>query len=474
MNRRSFLGAAALSGVALSAQDTPSPQALYQKVIGNPNLKKFPKGENFCWNAAYDLGRFVASYRAFGDTAWLDAGLRYYEFLVSNLDTGPDGYLGWIGPYEYDESVWCDVHVGDAILFDGLLGFSEVVHFDPKLHGRYGEPARKYVALAQRNLFEKWDARGTWTTDGPYGAYRSWNRYGAPGNLKDWPVRDDIRNSNLALPFNKQDDIGAVALKLYRMTGEAQYRDRAFRIFAFQKSRLDLIDDRYAWNYWEPFGAADIDLTAGKTRHWVNVHPDRPYQAGEVGHIVDAYHNGVVFDEQDIRRILNTNLRVMWNGSFDTPAYRNSNGNDKQTAGVLWTALADFDETVRKLQAASLAKTRGIEGQIARASLEKLPRASFERRHLTGRAATFDFPFSSCPDLLMAAAMEKGSLLACIAPKPGTMEIAHYSADGKQKIAVLKQLNRGGGQIFHRWTPPGPCRVRFTFNSSTYRDVLVG
>jgi hypothetical protein len=470
VTRRRFFGAAVLSGVALRAQDAPSPQALYQKVIGNPNLKKFPKGENFCWNAAYDLGRFVAGYRAFGDTAWLDAGLRYYDFLTANLDTGPDGYLGWIGPYEYDESVWCDVHVGDAILFDGLLGFSEVVLADPKLQSRYGELARKYVALARRNLFEKWDARGTWITDGPYGAYRSWNRYGAPGNLKEWSVRDDVRNSNLALPFNKQDDIAAAALKLYRITGEPQFRDRAFRIFAFQKSRLNLVDDRYTWNYWEPAGAADID--AGKTRHWVNVHPDRPYQAGEVAHIVDAYHTGIVFDQQDIRRILNTNLKVMWNGSFDAPAWRNSNGNATQTAGTLWAALAGFDETVRKLHAAAIAKQRGVEGQIARAALEKEPPPSWERRHGKGRVATFEFPFSPCADFVMAAAMEKSSLLACMAVKPGTIEISQYSMDGARKIAVLKELNRGG-QIFHRWTPPSdPCRVRFTFNGGSYREVL--
>jgi hypothetical protein len=448
VNRRSFLGAAVLSGLALRAQE-PGPQALYNKVVGNPNLKKFPKGENFCWHANYDLRRFVQSYKSTGDTAYLDAGVRFYEFLVGNLDTGPDGYLGWIGPYEYDESVWCDVHVGDAVLFDGLLGFSEVVLADSKLEARYAEPATKYVALARRNLFEKWDARGTWHNDGPYGSYRSWNRYGAPGNLKEWPVRDEIKNSNLALPFNKQDDVGAAALKLYRITGEPQFRERAFRIFALHKSRLNLIDDHYQWNYWEPLGAADI--ADGRTRHWVNVHPDRPYQAGEVEHIVEAYHTGLVFDEQDIRRIINTNLRVMWNGSFDAPLYRNSNGNATQKAGTLWTALADFDETVRKL-----AHRSGT--------------PSFERRHVKGKVEVFDFPFSSCPELNMAAAMENGSLLACSAPAAGAIEVAQITANGKK---VIHEWNRGG-QMFHRWSPPREkCRVRFTFNGADYREVLV-
>jgi hypothetical protein len=188
------------------------------------------------------------------------------------MQTGPDGYQGWIGPYEYDNAVWCDVHVGDAILFDGLVEFVELALADPALRKQYGAKAERYVALARKHLFEKWDARDTWEVDGPYGAYRSWNRYGEPGNLKNWPVREEIKNSSLALPFNKQDDLGAVALKLYRITGEQAFRDRATRIFAFQKSRLQLLDDRYVWNYWEPYGAKDVDLAKSGT-WWRRITP---------------------------------------------------------------------------------------------------------------------------------------------------------------------------------------------------------
>jgi hypothetical protein len=202
--------------------------------------------------------------------------------------------------------------------------------------------------------------------------------------------------------------------------------------------------------------------------------PGPAIPAGEVAHIVDAFHTGVVFDEQDIRRILKTNLHVMWNGSFDAPEYRNSNGNTTQKAGALWTSLADFDGTVRKRHEASLTRSSSIEARIARAALEKRPAPSFERIHLKGQAAVFDFPFSSCPEFNMAAAMESGALLDCSAPNRGAIEIAHYSADGKHRIAVLKEFNRGG-QMFHRWTPPKErCRARFTFNQSSYREVLVG
>jgi hypothetical protein len=481
VHRRTFLSFAAMG---LYAQDRPNPQAFYDKVLRNGNLQKYPRGENFCWHAAYDLHRFVEGYRAFGDTAWLDAGVRYYEFLYGRLDTGPDGYRGWTGPYEYDDSVWCDVHVGDAILFDGLVEFAEVVLADGALAVKYGEYARKYVAAAQRDLFEKWDARGTWAVDGPYGGYRSWNRYAAPNELKNWTVRDDIRNSNLALPFNKQDDVASVALKLYRITGEERFRDRAARIFAFQKSRLQLVSDRYVWNYWEPYGAADVDVAGNKTRHWVGVHPDRPYQEGEVAHMVDAYHTGVVFEEQDMRRILNTNLKVMWNGSLDAPAYRNSNAdlpnaNPKNTAGALWGALADFDETVRKLRGASL-RGNSVEAAISRATLEKLPPPSFERRKLKSQPQALDFPFSPSPEVNFVAALpavfdsSSGTLLACNTLVAGAVEVAQFSADGKKKLAVLHESPRTR-QIFYKWkgAAPGSFRVRWTINQRSYREQPV-
>ena len=488
MNRRHFIGLAALAGVSSHAQPTASPEAHYNRIMRDAGLKK--QGEDFCWPAAYYLHDFVRAYQAWRDTAWLDQGVRYYEFLVGKLLTGPDGYQGWIGPYEYDNTVWCDVHVGDAVLFNGMVEFAEVVLADPKLRERYGKEAKRYVDMARKHLFDKWDTRGTWHEDGPYGGYRTWNHYGDPGNLQQWTVRDNVNVTNLALPFNKQDDVAAVALKLYRITGEARFRDRAQRIFSYQKSRFQLVDDHYVWNYWEPYGPEDLDLAAHKCRHWVGVHPERAYQQGEVANMVEAYHTGVVFDETDIRRILNTNLKVMWNGSLDEPAYRNSNAtlpgvkpNPKSTAGVLWSSLGDFDETVRKLRARSLERSRGSDGAIAKAYFEnvvlKRP-AGFERRLLKGTASVFEFPHHSCPGLIMAAALpasfqgKEGTMLACNALTKGAVEVAQYSADGQRKLATLRQADQQWF-TFHRWTgmEPGDYRIRWTFGDGGYREAPV-
>ena len=134
---------------------------------------------------------------------------------------------------------------------------------------------------------------------------------------------------SIAEPFNKNNHMGVCALRLFRITGEEKWRDRAFKIFAYTKSRFQLVDDGgfsyYVWNYWEPFGPESVDLAKKDTRHWMNVHGGRPYNAGEIGQMVEAYNTGVVFDKTDIERFLNTNLKIMWNGDKAKPHFSIAN-----------------------------------------------------------------------------------------------------------------------------------------------------
>ena len=91
----------------------------------------------------------------------------------------------------------------------------------------------------------------------------------------------------------------------------------------------------------------------------MNVHGGRPYNAGEIGQMVEAYNTGVVFDKTDIERFLNTNLKIMWNGDKAKPHFANSNwklpmplGPDgkplppetNSPAARLWTGLSQFSQ----------------------------------------------------------------------------------------------------------------------------------
>jgi hypothetical protein len=451
-----------------------SPEVYYRKSMGDPGLGKNGYGEQFCWVAHYYQPSFVQAYQAWKDPAWLDWTVKYDDFLVSKMQTGPDGYKGWIGPYEYDGKVWCDVHVGDALLAGGMLQFAEFVLQDDALRKKYGDAARRYVEIARRDVMEKWDKRGTYEQQGPYGAYRSWNRYGAPGELQNWPERNEIDRSGLTPPFNKQNEMAVVALRLYRITGEEHYRQRAEQIFSYQKSRMQLVDRHYVWNYWEPFSARDVDTAAHKTRHWVNVHPSRNYQEREVQQMAEAYHTGVVYTREDMERIVNTNLKVMWDGDDETPKFRNANATlpqppgaapRKDTAGTLWTALADFSEDVRYL-----ARRRHM-SEIAGAYFENVVAASsagFARHYAKGRAEMPQFPIHECAEINMAAALADGSGLLLVANLlvPAEIEI---SVDG----AAIFNERRPAGLVMVPWKNGSARVVRWAVSPSSYREFRV-
>ena len=214
-------------------------------MIHNKAFVKNARGEDFCWNARVNMDDFIDHYQLSKNREWLDAGIQYYDFLISRMDTDPDGYKGWIGPYEYDEKYWQDALVGDAILMEGILDFCVLVLEDPDLKKIYAGKANAYVENAKRNFAEKWDKRGTWYDDGPYGSYIGFNKFLTPGNLKTWITDNIDERAGLSHPFNKQMDAGQVFLRLYRITGDAAYRNRAVKIFFTAKSHFQYFDHHY-------------------------------------------------------------------------------------------------------------------------------------------------------------------------------------------------------------------------------------
>lgn len=474
----------------------------YEQVMKNSNLQVDGQvtGEGFCWHAAYSANDFVTGYLAYDDTTWLDQGVRYFDWLVGLMATAPDGYKGWIGPYIYDKKVWCDVHVGDAILVNPMLRFAKVVLDDEVLRKKYGDKAQSYVALAKKHLIEKWDTRGTWHEDGPYGSYASWNRYLAPGDLSEWRNLE-VGKSTLSLPFNKQFDMGIANLRLWRITGEDVYRERAERIFRLAKSRMRLVDDRLTWNYWEPLGVWDVE--GNDLRHWVNVHPYRNYQAGEVENIVEAYHSGIVFDRVDIERMIRTNLKVMWNGDADNPKWRNSDAEGpweapppppkgwKGWAGTLWSSLRDFDPTIRMLYEKRL-KPKSLAYDYYH-KVEKDEPVGFDRKDMTDdQVDVFDVSFSECADLTMVAALpvvfKQSETISLIskARVNGTLEIAVYDGQGQRLVglydnAMMGDTNGVKGIFVMSWDgtsamgkplKAGRYVIRWTLNGA-YREIPV-
>ncbi|NLF32720.1 MAG: hypothetical protein GX591_17745 [Planctomycetes bacterium] len=487
------------AGPAVAETMTPGTEPMAEQIFNGAMsyVRQFDTatGETFCWHARARGGSLLTGYLAYRDPVWLDYAQRYCDELIARMATGPDGYKGFIGTYGYDQSVWCDVHIGDSILVNMMLEFAEIVLADEALTERYGAKARAYVDLARKHLIEKWDARGTWREDGPYGGWVSWNRFGEPGNFTDWPIRDDVAGATLGLPHNKNMDLAVACLRIYRITGQRQYRDKAAKVFALFKSRLQYFDDHYLWNYWEPVTVTDVDLGRRNTRHWMNVHPYRNYQAGEIDDIVEAYHTGVVFSEEDIRRIINTNLKVMWNGDLENPQWSNSNvtlpgykpaepsEHYPTWAGTLWGALADFDPTVRQLAAPRGGDSRNAGRRLAADYFNNVISArppSFERRRLVEPAEVFDVPLGDCNAVTVAAVLpsriQRGtpSVLLSKMSIGGTMRIDLLDAKGRKTVTTLHEGQVGGGMDGHGGVfihtfdggdvKAGDYLVRWTFN----------
>jgi hypothetical protein len=484
-----------------------TPGQLADKLINNPEFVHNANGENFCWHARVGLDEFVEHYQLTKDTRWLDAGLKYYDFLISKMATDPDGYKGWIGVYGYNDNYWQDALVGDAILFDGILNFCTLVLEDKNLKQKYGEKAMAYVSYAKKDFIEKWDKRGCWIDDGNYGTYIEFNRYLKSDNLKQWITPTEETRAGISHPFNKQMDAGAVCLKIYRITGEEFYKTRAEKIYFTAKSHFQYFDDHYCWNYFEPLYPGDIDTVKKETRHGVWVHPWRSgYQAGEVEKIAEAYQSGIVFDEKDMKRILNTNLNVMWNKDRVNPLFISSNGlgSERDTtgraefrrawghstatihSGELWTGLLDFDQTIRDLYVhAFKGDTTSDEFQLYRKTVAARP-PSFERKYAKGEIKVPELNFTESRELSMAVVLpheNPGNGRRIIVSQSwiaGKLTIDLYTLDNRKVCSIFSgpvhegtfMITWDGRDPSKRALPKGLYKIRWTIGTGFREDPV--
>lgn len=475
----------------------PDPAAYRAFLQTNPNLDKIP-GEAFTWHAANGLGRFVAAWQTYRDPRWLDEAALHFDWLIGRMAVEPDGYPGWVGPrMGTTDGLHTGPHVvGDANLIEPMLAFAEAVLNDPAQQVRLGAKARDYLALARR-VVEKWDRRGSYAVDGEFAVYTQqdlWQVKDAPGRLTRVPELKITEN------MNKSGKMGVVMLRLHRLTGEAEWRTRAVRLFSQYKRIMRLLPDekRMIFNFWEPFGPWDLDPATGHPRGWINVHPFRPgYQAAEIGMMVAAYHDGIVFTRHDIELLIATNL-WMWNKSLDDPQFVASDGRSK--AGTLWAALADFDPTIRELRRRQLAAAGDEPGaRIDRDHFEhvtaKLP-PGFARRNVADEKDCIlpDIPLHDSRELNFAAAIP-GTLtagetvfLASQVRGKGTLRLTLHAADGGE-IALLHRQEVDGSTDFDgragfttlTWdgradgaaVAPGTYTVRWTLNGSRRERALV-
>ena len=224
LNHILVLACLAVAGVCHGGLADPAAvykQAMEDKVVASPD-----SGEDFCWYARVYVDRYRRGYERTKDTVWLDWSVKYFDFIVSRMKTGPDGYKGWIGTYEYDRRPG---RLARGRRADGRHARVRRNRAQgPRAEGQVRRGRPRYVQIAKRDVFEKWDTRGTWHDDGAFGAYNAWNHFGGANNQWTWTTRSTTR-ADAAL--QQAERHGPAALRLYRITGEERFRTSAMKVF---------------------------------------------------------------------------------------------------------------------------------------------------------------------------------------------------------------------------------------------------
>ena len=103
------------------------------------------------------------------------------------------------------------MHVSDAILCGHALTFAMIVHNKPELSEKYRKSYDRFIAIAKKDLIEKWEKRGTFVVDGPFAGYSESTMFCKPNDMKNWFEQASARPNNApapSLPFNKALDMG--------------------------------------------------------------------------------------------------------------------------------------------------------------------------------------------------------------------------------------------------------------------------
>ncbi|WP_438479245.1 discoidin domain-containing protein [Oleiharenicola lentus] len=470
----------------------PDPIAFRDAALGNPHLKD-TDGELFAWNATGAANDLVQGYEATGDMRWLEGAESYFNFLLSKLTRDPDGREGWIG-----QSIWgtpgrkqlgayrIDAVVGDAILLAPMLRFAEIVKRDRALEARFGKSADLYIEKAKQIGWEKWNLRNTYYRDAAgFGSYRMPLHFidAKSGAWVETPVVPHSEN------LNKHSAMALVMVRLWRVTGNVEYRLRAEEIMARLKHLFRYFpeDDRVTWNFWMPHGSHDI--VDGKLASWVGVHPNRPaYQSEEVARMVELYDSGLVFDQADLQRLVNANHFMM--PAQSGGKWRSSDGSSE--AGKLWGSLVRFDETLRARWLETLKNPRTPKEQLELAYYENVTAKNLGWRRL--------FVLNELEVRIFAQAPQPGAALAASVIVPDSIDVGRdpnvttrlvtqtrvagelvielLSADGRQVLGELHRAQVGDGAaiILPSWDgtnpmtkekSPGQYLVRWKLNKDT-------
>ncbi len=223
------------------------------------------------------------------------------------------------------------VHQGEFVYPAAL--FIEAVKTRPELAAEFDEDAGDFLAFINKHIFEKnqvdWLDMGElggayrfepFITDGYPNRIMPHNQYGALARA--WLVLKDIEGAH--------PQMGPYAEKM------ARYLHNHMHLFT--KEDGDGQFEWYQWYYWDWTDYGEHGHLAWE---------DTAHAGLTMSFAVVAARRGVVFTDDDMRRIANCWLRVMWNGDDESPKMASrvdgSEGYKFSPVSSRWGLLSQWD-----------------------------------------------------------------------------------------------------------------------------------
>lgn len=175
----------------------------------------------------------------------------------------------------------------------------ELVKRRPELQQRWGADADRFLAFLQKNVFEKNE--------------RDWLDLGEQGGGYRSEPKETDRIPNRLLPHNQYGALARTWLVLKDVPGAdprmGQRAEQMVRLMR-QAMELDEAHNAYRWHYadWTEYG---------QPQH--SGYEDTSHASTTLSVTLEAARRGVIFSEDDMRRMANTWLEVMWNHDAAQP-----------------------------------------------------------------------------------------------------------------------------------------------------------
>lgn len=263
------------------------------KCTGHTYIIEFHTGPDHYRILDWDTREVFAASVAYKDGAAITQ-IAPFRFTISGRPHQGDRFMvRTIAP----EPIEFTVHQG-MFVYPAAL-FVEAVKTRPELQERFGADAERFLVFINKHVFEKNEQ--DWLDMGELG-----------GGYRFEPKQTD-RYPNRIMPHNQFAALARAWLVLKDLEGaHPLMRQRAEQMVRYFHSHLELDEENnaYRWHYWDWIEYGQPDHSG---------YEDTSHASLTMSLAVVAARRGVIFTEEDMTRIANTWLKVMWNGDEEKP-----------------------------------------------------------------------------------------------------------------------------------------------------------